>query len=63
MLRLKEVREKQGMTQEAVADKCGISRPAYGNIENGKRRPSVDVAKTLGELLGFDWTQFYDEKK
>lgn len=60
---LKVVREQQGLTQEKVADKCGLSRSAYGNIENGKRRPSVNVAKTLGELLGFDWTKFYENEK
>lgn len=63
MMWLKDLREKSEMTQDAVAERCGLSRSAYGNIENGKRRPSVAVAKALGEVLGFDWTRFYDNQK
>lgn len=57
-----KIRKARGMTQEDVASWVGISRSAYANIENGKRRPSPDVAKRIGSYLGFDWTQFYDDK-
>lgn len=39
----------------------GISRAGYANIENGKRLPSVPVAKKIAAVLGFDWTRFYEE--
>ena len=58
---LKELRKEAKMTQDAVAKKSSLSRAAYTNIETGKRRPSVKVAKALGKALGFDWTRFYEE--
>lgn len=35
--RLKQAREALGYTQEHVAEKLGIGRPRYSDIENGKR--------------------------
>ncbi len=49
-------------TQESVAKLARISRSAYANIENGKRDPSVAVARQIAEALGFDWTLFFDQK-
>ena len=57
-------RQQARMSQEDISKKVGISRAGYSNIENGKRRPSVTVAKKIAAVLGFDWTRFYetDEK-
>lgn len=55
-----EIRGKR--SQQSVADKIGISRGAYANIELGKRNPSVQLAKKIGEALGFVWTLFFDEE-
>lgn len=49
------------MTQEAVALGAEIARGAYSNIENGERRPSVEVAKRIAAVLGFEWTRFFEE--
>lgn len=57
---LKEFRITRNMTQDAVADAARIKRASYGNIEVGKRRPSVEVAKRIADVLGFDWTRFYE---
>jgi putative transcriptional regulator len=54
--------EKRGdMSQEEVARLIGISRGAYSNIENGKRDPSVTVAKKIAKALSFNWTIFFDD--
>lgn len=58
---LKNRRVEKGMTQQTVADESEIARGAYSNIENGERRPSVEVAKRIAAVLGFDWTRFYEE--
>lgn len=50
---LKRIRCKINLTQQEVANKCDISRPAYTLIETGKRRPSPQVAKRIAEILGF----------
>lgn len=50
MLRLKELRTKQGYLQCEVADKLGISRLAYIKYERGISQPSK---KTLAQLADF----------
>ena len=62
-MKLSEMRAKTGMTQYEVANKVGISRVSYCNIEIGRRRPSVPVAKKLGAALGFDWTMLFENEE
>lgn len=44
---LKSFREKQGLTQQQMADKLGISKSYYVDIELGKSEPSFRVALAL----------------
>lgn len=55
-------RESNNLTQEQVAKMAGISRTMVTEIENGKANPSVDVAKRIAAVLGFDWTLFFDDE-
>lgn len=59
---LSNARKKKGLTHEQVAYKTNksISRQYYGMIENGDRTPSVDVAKSISEVLEIDWTIFFE---
>ena len=41
--RIRELRMKQGMTQEKLAESLGISVEYVGKIERGKRTPSLDL--------------------
>ena len=41
--RLKDLREEKGITQEALADALGISRPNIGKYENGQ----IDLSTEL----------------
>lgn len=52
-------RNKLGYSHQDVADKVMITRQFYGMLENGERRPSVDVAIKIGALLNIDWTIFF----
>ena len=52
MKSLKAIRVGQNLTQQEVARKAGLSQPAYSNIENGERMPSVETAKRIGAVLG-----------
>lgn len=56
-------RKEKGLTHEQVALQTGkgITRQYYGMIENGVRRPSVDVAKAIAEVLELNWTVFFDD--
>ncbi len=50
-----------GLTRSELAKKLRISSPAYIAYELGTRTPTPTRDKTLGEILGFDWTKFYEE--
>lgn len=56
------IKQRGELTQEKIAELARISRSAYSNIEIGKRDPSVDVAKRIASVLGFDWTFFFEDK-
>ena len=61
MIDLKAEREKAGLTQVELAEKAYTSRTNISNIELGYNLPSVDIAKKIGQVLGFDWTDFFAE--
>lgn len=48
---LKEQRLNLGFTQLEVAQKVGIARTSYTNIENGTKDPSLKVAIRIKELF------------
>lgn len=50
--KLKECRERKGMTQQEVAEKSGYSRSSIINWEKGLRTPDANVLKTLAQVLG-----------
>jgi putative transcriptional regulator len=52
-------RKEKRFTQQEIANRVGISRQYYSEIENNRRKPSVDTAKKIGKLLGVDWTIFF----
>lgn len=56
---LVEIRDKNNLTQNEVAVASEIDRAYYNMIENGKRRPSPEVAQRIGSTLKFDWTIFF----
>lgn len=58
---LKTVRQEKSLTGAEVAEAAGITQQFYNFIENGRRRPSVDVAKRIAAVLGFEWTRFFEE--
>ena len=60
-MNLNKIRKQAGKNQEEIARIVNLSRAGYSNIENGKRRPSVAVAKRIAAALGFDWTLFFDD--
>lgn len=49
--KLKERREKTGLTQVAVAAKAKVSVRAYQKYEAGQRVPNAVVAKLIAQTL------------
>lgn len=50
-MNLNQIRQKQGITQAEMAEKLGISRPTYIQIERGKKEPTVSQARIIAELF------------
>ena len=50
--RLKETRQAFGLTQEALADRVGVSRQTIIAIEKVKFVPSVKLALEIASALG-----------
>lgn len=55
------LRAAAGKMQKDVADSAGISQPAYSSIEAGIKNPTVETAKRIATVLGFEWTRFFEE--
>ena len=56
------IRLRGKRSQAEVAAECGVSQQFYSAIELGERRPSVEVAKKIAAVLGFEWTLFYQDE-
>lgn len=48
---LKRLREAQRLSQEALAERAGLSRSAYRNIERGRSQPRVRTLEGLASAL------------
>lgn len=59
---LKELRRNKQVTQQQVADACGVRRETICMIEIGRNNPSVKLAKRLAAYFGIEWTIFFDHK-
>ncbi len=51
-MNFKIARKAAGFTQEEVAEAIEMSRSAYTNIENGRRKADYDVLTKLSALFG-----------
>lgn len=59
---IQERREAKGYTQKRLADEVGCTQTAISLIESGERSPSVKLAKKIGQILGFNWIDCYEEQ-
>jgi DNA-binding XRE family transcriptional regulator len=50
-LRLRALREKDGLTQAELAEKAGLSVQAIAALEQGTRRPTWDTVRRLARVL------------
>ena len=51
---IKELREKEGLSQSALAKKLGINTSAIGHMENGRMKVSANIAAKVQEAFGVD---------
>jgi len=50
--RLEELRLKNGLTQQELADRVEVSRQTIISLENGRYNPSILLAFRLARLFG-----------
>lgn len=50
-MKIKELRESKGLTQEALADKLGTKRSTVAMWETGKALPRAEMLKALSAEL------------
>lgn len=54
---LKTAREICGLTQEAAAQKIGVSTDTLGNYERGKTYPDIPILKRIEKTYGVSYDQ------
>jgi len=60
---IKEIREKNHLTQGELADKLGVTYQAVSKWENGKNIPDIAILKRISELYDVDINTLLDLKK
>ncbi|SNY51236.1 transcriptional regulator, XRE family [Arsukibacterium tuosuense] len=62
--RIKVLRAERDWSQQALADKLGVSRQAVNAVERGKHDPSLQLAFDMATLFGQRIEDvFFPEKK
>ncbi len=51
-IRLKELREKTGLSQYTFAEKFGVAQSTVGGWESGAREPNFDTTRKLADFFG-----------
>ncbi len=61
--RIKELRQRLGITQQKLAELLGVSRPTIVQIENGERKVSAEELIKLSEIFDLPVEGLLDLKK
>ena len=60
--RVKELREKEGLTQKKLGEKVNVSRQAINAIETGKYDPSLWLAYDIAQLFNMSIEEVFNFK-
>lgn len=60
-VKLQNVREAQGYTQQTFSEAAGVSRSHYSQIETGEKSPSLKVAIKIKKTLGYNGDDIFDD--
>ena len=56
-------RKEHNMTQAQLASAVDMNRSMIGRLENGVYTPSLDQLEALGDVLGFELTDLYEDQE
>ncbi len=57
---LKSLRKSKGLTQEKLAELCGISVQYLGDVERGKANATINVLGKIAQALGISVAELFD---
>ena len=60
---IQQLRKKRNLTQAFLALQIGVSRPTYGQIEQGERDLTITEAKKLAAIFGLPLNDFLNGKE
>ena len=63
MLRIREFRNQNGLTQSELASIIGVCKQAISSYETGYREPNIEVLAKLAIALGVTVNELIDFKK
>jgi transcriptional regulator with XRE-family HTH domain len=61
--RIKELRKKLELSQEALALKAEVDRTYVTDVENGRRNVSLEILERLIKALDVSITEFFSAKE
>jgi transcriptional regulator with XRE-family HTH domain len=62
-IRIKELRKKEGVSQEVFADMSHLDRTYINSVENGKRNISIVNIEKISKAFNLTLSQFFNDKK
>lgn len=61
--RIKELRQKKGITVNKLANLSGVSQSYLRDIELGNKQPTVEYLSYICEALGISLSRFFSDEK
>jgi transcriptional regulator with XRE-family HTH domain len=58
---LRKARKEAGLSQEEFADKIGINRTYYGNLERGENGASIDKLQKISKVLNVPLSELFEQ--
>lgn len=58
--RIKELRQKTGLSQEKFALKIGMDRTYFASVEAGKRNIAINNIKKIADGLGVSLSELFE---
>ena len=62
-LKIKELRNLRGLTQEELANRCELTKGYISQLENDLTEPSISTLENILLALGSSFSEFFSEEK
>lgn len=56
---VRELRQAKGLSQEDLADQCGLHRTFMGSVERGEKAITLESARKTVTALGIKLSEFF----